>query len=172
MISKKLLQHLDAQKVKYAVVEHKTVYTAYDVAQTLKKKLESVAKSILIIADKHHFIVVLPGHRRVDLSKLKKLLKVKKIEIAKEAVQAKALEIKKAALTPFGALYKNIPVMMDKSLLAAKKLMVPSSSFEHSLEMSGKELARAAQASIAAFSEAAKKIKKLTKKGGKKKARV
>jgi len=167
-ISKKLLTHLDTSKIKYAIIEHKTVYTAYDVAQTLKKKLDTVAKSILIIADRKHLIVVLPGHRRVDLSKLKKLLKAKKIEIAKEHVQQKVLQIKKAALTPFGVLYKNIPVMMEKSLLAVKKVMVPSSSFEHSLEMSGKELWKATAASIAAFSEAGKKIKKLAKK----KARV
>lgn len=183
MISKKLLKHLEVFKAKYTVVEHKTVYTAYDLAQTLKKKLDTVAKSILIIADRNHFIVVLPGHRRVDLSKLKKSLKAKKIEIAKEAVQKKALQIKNAALTPFGILYKNIPVLMDAAVAKAKKVYVSSGSFEHALEISGKELLKATTASVAAFSEAGKKIKKnvkkavkkvtkKSKKGGKKKARV
>ncbi len=41
-IAKKLLNHLEKNKIKYDVLEHKVVYTAYDLAQTTKKKLQEI----------------------------------------------------------------------------------------------------------------------------------
>ncbi len=155
-ISKKLLNHLEKAKVKYAVVEHRTVYTAYDLASTLKKKLEEVAKSILVTADRKHYIIVLPGHRRVDFKKLQKFLKAKKVSIAKEAIQKTVLKIKPGAVTPFGALYKNIPVFVDTALLKTKKILVTTGSYEHSLHITVKELLKGAQATITDLSEKAK----------------
>ena len=69
-LSSKLKKFLDAKKVKYNIVDHKTVFTAYDLAQTMKEKLENIAKTIVVKADKVDLLVVLPGYRRVDFSKL------------------------------------------------------------------------------------------------------
>ncbi len=159
-ISAKLLKHLEKAKVKYTVLEHRTVYTAYDLAATLKKKLEEVAKAVLVVADRKHYIVVLPGHRRVDLKKLQKFLKAKKIAMAKESVQKTLLKIRRGGMAPFGALYKNIPVLTDKALLKTKKVLVATGSYEHSLRMSAKEFLKGAQATVTDLSEKAKKIAK------------
>lgn len=159
-LSKKLLNHLEKAKVKYAIVEHRTVYTAYDLAATLKKKLEEVAKAVLVTADRKYYILVLPGHRRVDFKKLQKLLKAKKIAIAKESVQQTLLKIRRGGVTPFGALYKNLPVLVDKAMLKTKKVLVATGSYEHSLHMTVKELVKGAQATLADCSEKAKAIKK------------
>ena len=159
-ISKKLLNHLGRARAKYDVVDHKTVYTAYDLASTLKKKLEEVAKSVVIESDRQHLIVVLPGNRRVDLKKLKKLLKSKRVAIAKEQVHQKILHIKAGAVTPFGKLYKNLPVFIDKALMKTKKLLVTTGSFEQSLHMSAKELLRTTEATLADLSEKTRALKK------------
>ncbi len=60
-IASKIIKFLDENKIKYKIVNHKTVYTAYDVAVTMKKKLGEVAKTLLVLADKNYFLVVVPA---------------------------------------------------------------------------------------------------------------
>ena len=43
-IPKNILKHLESTKAKCAPLEHKVVYTAYDAAQTMKKKMTAIAK--------------------------------------------------------------------------------------------------------------------------------
>ena len=155
-ISVKLKKYLDAKKVKYNVVDHKTVFTAYDLAQTLKEKLENIAKTIVVKADTQHLLVTLPGDRRVDFSKLKKFLKAKKVEIDKEGVMQTLFKVKPGAITAFGALYKNTPVLMDKALTRAKKIVAGTGHFEHALHMTTKEFLKATEAKLGDFSEKAK----------------
>ncbi|MBI5135043.1 YbaK/EbsC family protein [Candidatus Uhrbacteria bacterium] len=159
-ISKKLLKHLEAGKVRYDVVDHRKVYTAYDLAATLKKKLDTIAKSVIIVVDRNHWIAVLPGNRRVDLSKLKKVLKAKQVTMAKESVQQTVMKIRRGGITPFGVLYGNMPVVVDRTLSKMKKILVSTGSFEQSLHLSAKALLDATQAKVADFSVRAPVIKK------------
>ncbi|MBI4262617.1 YbaK/EbsC family protein [Candidatus Uhrbacteria bacterium] len=155
-ISKKLLKHLDTKKVKYTVVPHKTVFTAYDLAQTLRAKLEDIAKTLVVKADKNHLIVVLPGNRRLDFSKLQKLVKAKKVDIAKEDVMQKVFGVKPGALTPFGALYKGAPVLIDTALAKAKKILAGAGTYEESLHMTVKDFLKATEGKLGNFSEKSK----------------
>ena len=82
-IPKKVLNYLDDVKASYKLVKHKTVYTAYDAAQTLGAKLGEIAKTLVIRADKFYLLAVLPASHKLDWGKLKKLVKAKKMEIAK-----------------------------------------------------------------------------------------
>ncbi len=155
-LSAKLKKFLDERKIKYKVVEHKTVFTAYDLAQTLKEKLENVAKTIVVKADKDHLLVVLPGNRRVDFSKLKKFLRAKKVDIDREGVMQAVFKVKPGAITAFGALYKNTPVLMDKALTKAKKVVAGAGNLEQALHMTAKEFLKATEAKLGDFSEKAK----------------
>ena len=77
-VPKPLVKFLDKHGINYDVLEHKTVYTAYDLAQTLKKEVKDIAKTLALKADKQYILIVLPASHKADLAKLKKLLKVKK----------------------------------------------------------------------------------------------
>ncbi|KKU13723.1 MAG: YbaK/prolyl-tRNA synthetase associated region [Candidatus Magasanikbacteria bacterium GW2011_GWC2_45_8] len=86
---KKVLAHLDKYKVRYTHVPHKTVYTAYDLANTLKKKLNEIAKTLVVKVDKRYVLVVLPANVRVDLQKVKKVLKAESVHLLPEGVMEK-----------------------------------------------------------------------------------
>lgn len=47
-VAKPLLSYLDKADIKYEIVPHKKVYTAYDLAQTLGEKLDGIAKTLLV----------------------------------------------------------------------------------------------------------------------------
>ncbi|MFA6525594.1 MAG: YbaK/EbsC family protein [Patescibacteria group bacterium] len=137
-IPKKLLGYLDKDKTKYEIVEHKKVYTAFDLANTLKLKLSEIAKTLLVKTDKEYYLVVLPAHYRLDLVKLKKILNAKKITIAKENVMQKVFKVKPGAITPFGFIHKT-KVVMDKSLNKSVKVLLGSGSFKESIAMKVKD---------------------------------
>ncbi|MDO8581350.1 MAG: YbaK/EbsC family protein [bacterium] len=155
-LSAKLKKLLDAKKVKYTVRDHKKVFTAYDLAQTMKEKLEHIAKTIVVRSDNSHLLVVLPGNRRVDFSKLKKFLKAKKVDIDREGVMQAVFKVKPGAITAFGGLYKNTPVLVDKALTKVKKVVASAGNFEQALHMTAKEFLKATEAKLGDFSEKAK----------------
>ena len=62
-IPKKTKQYLDKKLAKYDELSHRTVYTAYDAAQTLKRELREIAKGLLIATDKAYVIAVIPANK-------------------------------------------------------------------------------------------------------------
>lgn len=133
-IPKKLQNFLEKNKIKYEAITHKTVYTAYDLAQTLKVKLQEIAKTLIIKTDKGYSLVVLPASMMLDMAKLKKILKAKKIEIAKEGVMKSVFKIKPGTVTPFGSLHK-VQVVVDKNLSKAKQIIASAGSYTDSIKI-------------------------------------
>jgi len=169
-IPKQIINYLDKRGAKYGIVTHRKVYTAYDAAQTLKKKLDEIAKNLLVKTDKGFVLVLLPASKRLDLKQLKKLMNakgkgVKTVEIPKEGVMVRLLKVKPGALSAFGRLH-DLEVYMDKNLRKAKKAIFSSGSFTDSLEMAMKEFEKIEQPVVGAFSEAKKfkPVKKAIKK--------
>ncbi|MBU0648616.1 YbaK/EbsC family protein [Patescibacteria group bacterium] len=147
-ISKKVLNYLDKAKVKYDVISHKVVYTAHDLAATLKEKTNNIAKTLLVRVDKRYILIVLPAHRQLDLMALKKYYKAKKAEIVKEGMIKKLFNIKAGTLTPFGALHK-VDVLFDKTLAKADKAVVRAGSYTDSLRVKIKDLIELEDAAVA-----------------------
>ena len=180
--SKKIILHLGKQHVKFEVVKHRKVYTAYDLAQTAGEKLENVAKTLLVKVelpslkkkDERYYTVVVPASYYVELGKLKKLLKAKKIELVFEKGMKK-LGIEPGALTPFGSL-RGFGTVVDKALLKSKSALVGAESFTEHLRMKMKDFVKAENPILGAFGkkntmklQAKPMKKKSSKKTGKKK---
>jgi len=144
-IPKKLLNHLDKNKTKYEILKHRTVYTAYDAAQTMKRKLQEIAKTLLVKADKRYYLVVIPAHYKLDLSRVKKLLKAKKVQLAKEGEMKTKFKVKPGAITPFGTIHKT-EVLVDKALLRVRDVIFSAGSFTESIRMKVKDFLKVEEA--------------------------
>ncbi len=146
--SKKITVHLGKKNVQFEVVKHKKVYTAYDLAQTLGTKLDSIAKTLLVKAEvptlkkkeDRYYVVVLPASYYLEFKKLQKLLKAKKLQMAPEKVMKK-LGIQPGALSPFGSL-RGLGVVVDKALLKTKHTIIGAESFTESLRMKMKDFVK------------------------------
>ncbi|MEA3249159.1 MAG: YbaK/EbsC family protein [Patescibacteria group bacterium] len=143
--SKKILKHLEKRGVKFEVVPHRKVFTAYDLAQTAGAKLDEIAKTLLVKVELpqmkkkgQYYVVVMPASYSLDMKKLKKELKAKKAELAPEKVM-KRLGLEPGAVSPFGSV-RDLGVIMDKSLVKAKQTIVGAESFTESLRMKVKDL--------------------------------
>ncbi|MFA6428683.1 MAG: YbaK/EbsC family protein [Candidatus Buchananbacteria bacterium] len=163
MISKKVLSYLDKNKIKYEKLLHKTVYTAYDLAKTLKEELKKVAKTLLVKVDGRYVLVVMPAHYRLDLTKAKKAFKAKKIELVPEKVMLKVLKIKPGKMTAFGKLHK-LETWVDKSLTKTEKAIISAGSFTESLRLKVKDFVKLEEARLAQLAEVVKLVAKTKKK--------
>ena len=162
-LPEKLVKYLEKAGVPHSILEHKTVYTAFDAASTMGKKLNEVAKSLLVRADKDYYLVLLPADHNLDFKKLAVAIgkgegkKIKAVKIPGEKIMGTLLRIKAGALSAFGGLHK-LPVIMDKNLTKAKKAVFSSGSFNHSVEMAVKDFAKMENAVLGSFG-VKKKIK-------------
>jgi len=133
-VYKKLVNYLEKNQIKYEPMAHKTVYTVYDLAQTTGLKLSEIAKTLVVKVDKGYALAVLLASQRLDLNKLKKLAKAKKVEIPKEKVMEKIFRIKPGTITPFGSLYK-VPVYFEKGLTKSTKIVISGGSYTDSVKI-------------------------------------
>lgn len=140
----KLAKYLDAARVKYKLLEHKVVFTAHDIASTTKRKLNEIAKVVLVKSEKGLALVVVPAGKYVDFKAVQKALKVRKLSIAKESDIAKYLKTKVGLLHVFGNLYK-IPTLIDKSFAKAKKFISAAGSYTESVEVALRDFEKLAQ---------------------------
>ena len=159
---KKLINLLDKKKIKYKLIEHKKVYTTYDTAQTQKVDLKTVAKTLLVKGDNKFALAVIPGNRKLDLVKFKKVLnkyieqigekKISKLSIAKESQIKRNFTKKTGSLPPFGSLYKR-PTFVDKLLLKNKKINLNAGSFTESIEITPIQYKKAEELIEGSFSK-------------------
>lgn len=69
-IPKKLLNYLQQKKVKYELVPHKTVFTAFDIAQTMHVKPKEIVKTLVVkLNGKEPVAVMLTADKNLDKKK-------------------------------------------------------------------------------------------------------
>lgn len=136
-IIKALEKLLKQNKIKFEVLEHRKVFTAYDSAQTQDLKLAEVAKAVLLKGKKNLYLAVLPASTNCDFKALGKLA-LDKVSMAKEKDITSKLKTKIGLIAPFGSLFK-LPVFLDKKLLKNKKINLPAGSYTESLVLGVKD---------------------------------
>ncbi|MBI3572795.1 MAG: YbaK/EbsC family protein [Candidatus Kerfeldbacteria bacterium] len=143
--------YLTKHKVKHDIVPHRTVFTVYDLAQTLKVKLNTIVKTLLIKSDQGYHLAVLPAQKRLDIAALKKALGFKKVSIANEKDMQTKFKVKPGAMTPFGAMHK-VGVVIDRSLVKTEKMLFGAGSFTESVRMKMKDYLRLEDPTVANIS--------------------
>jgi len=142
-ISQKLKKLLS--KVKYELVEHRTVYTAFDKAQTLKVPEKIVGKTLVVKINGDFALVLISAHQILDKAKFKKTLNnwrkklkqklIKEINFATEDWMKKHLiGAKVGTVPPFGNLWQ-IATFVEKSLFKNKKIIVNAGNYNISIEI-------------------------------------
>lgn len=144
-IPQKVIKFLDSAKIKYEPIEHRTVFTAYDKAQTLKVPEKIIGKTLVVKFNKSYALVLIPANKNLDKVKLKKVINdwrkkinekpIKTIDFVTEAWMKKNLKgVKIGAIPPFGSLWK-FPTFIDKSLINQPKIVVNGGDWNWSIKI-------------------------------------
>ena len=169
-IPKKVINFLEKGKVKYEAIGHRTVYTAFDKAKTLKISEKMVGKTLVLKmnpvgsrrlsfgASGKLAVVLIPANKKLDKGKIKKFVKTKKIEFASERLIKNKLKarlpryakhcgqgVKVGAIPPFGLQPAHHPTrkiltFIDKSLLKNPKIIVNGGNYNFSIKISSNQL--------------------------------
>jgi Ala-tRNA(Pro) deacylase len=138
-VPKKIINFLDQNKIKYRILEHKKVFTAYDKSQTLKVPEKIVGKTLIAKFNNSLAIVLIGANKNLDFKKLKKIFK-KEVKLASERViKNKIKGVKLGAIPPFGNLW-GVKTFVDRSLRKEKKIVLNSGDWNFSIEVSPKDL--------------------------------
>jgi Ala-tRNA(Pro) deacylase len=170
-IPAKITKHLDSNKIKYEIIEHKKVYTAYDASATMRIDLDKIVKWLLVKIDKDYGLALVGANQNIDLKKLAKLAGVKKAGLPKENVMKTKFKVKPGEMTAFGSIYST-PVFLDKKLSGQKEAIFSAGSFTESLKIKMKDFVKMEEPTIGQIGVAKKvkppasllKIKKAVKK--------
>ncbi len=158
------IKFLEKNKIKYELISHKTVYTAYDKAATLKVKPEIVGKTLVLTTNEKNFLLALIGaNRNLDKAKLKKILNnwrkkrkekaIKTIDFASETtIKEKFKPAKVGAVPPFGFFWK-LPTFVDRSLISKPKIIVNIGEYDCSIKISPKIFKKLPDFIIGSFSK-------------------
>ena len=165
-IPKKVINFLEKGKVKYEAIGHRTVYTAFDKAKTLKRGPlaggwrvgrspgKMVGKTLILKMDGKLTVVLIPANKNLDLQKFKKLAKalpaaclpdrqgrqVKKIDFASERlIKNKFKGVKVGAIPPFGNLWE-LRTFIDNFLMREKEIILNSGDYNFSIKISSNQL--------------------------------
>jgi prolyl-tRNA editing enzyme YbaK/EbsC (Cys-tRNA(Pro) deacylase) len=163
-----LIKYLESKKIDPKILEHKTVYTAFDTANTLKRKLDEIIKSLLVKADNYYYIVCLPANQNLDFDKIKKAIekiagaRIKTVRIPSEEMMMNLLKLRKEGMSAFGG-FHELPVIAEKKLANLKKAVFSTGSFNHSVEMRAKDFLKLENAVLASFG-INKKVKLINKR--------
>jgi Ala-tRNA(Pro) deacylase len=134
-IPKRVLNFLEKTRVKHEVIEHRTVYTAFDKVQTLKVPGKIVGKTLVLKINGSLVLVSIPANKNLDKNKFKRIFKKKKIDFAKELLIKNRIKgVKVGAIPPFGNLW-NLPTFVDKTLLKERKIIFNGGDYRSSIKI-------------------------------------
>jgi Ala-tRNA(Pro) deacylase len=144
-MNSKLREFLEKEKVSYQRELHRTAYTAQEVAAEEHVSGDVVAKTVVLRADEHVLLAVLPASARTDLEKVKLLLGAKSVRLASE-IELTGLfpDCEVGAMPPFGNLY-GLPTYVDTALAKDEEILFNAGTHQETIRMKFADFARLAQ---------------------------
>jgi Ala-tRNA(Pro) deacylase len=152
-IVNRLKQYLDENKIKYTWMVHSKAYTAQEVAQTMHVPGKELAKTIVVKADEEFMMAVLPAPYHVDLTRLKKAIGARHLELASEAEFTSLFpECEIGAMPPFGNLYL-LPVYVSEQLTKDKEIVFNAGTHTDAIRMKYDNFAELVRPKVADFAK-------------------
>lgn len=131
-----IIEFLKKNKVSFTETEHEPVFTSEQAARARGVPISQGMKTLLLKSSqqKRFFLVVLPGDKKLDSAKIRKLLGLKRLSFASAEEVEQVMGCEVGGCYPFGNLL-GLPTYADACLAKNKKVCFNPGSHTHSLEM-------------------------------------
>lgn len=158
MINTTVTEKLDELQIEYKIKPHtKPVYTSEDAARERGVRLSQIVKTMLLMDENGGIMVaVLPGDKRLDLKKLKKLTKVKDLRFVDRKIVEQRLGFVAGAIAPIAELLEGMPIFVDPAVFFEKMVDISSGDPRAGLEFKSEDLQELLGGSV---------VTEITKKG-------
>jgi Ala-tRNA(Pro) deacylase len=140
------------ENVKFSMTKHSEVYSAQRVAGLLHIPGEQLAKVVMVKGDDKLAMMVLPAPHRLDLVKVKRVLKAEAVRLAREEEFAHLFpDCEVGAMPPFGHLY-GVPTYIDRTLSTQLQIAFPAGSHREVMQVAYADFERTAKPVVADLS--------------------
>lgn len=130
---------LKENKISFEHLTHEHVHSSHDAAKIRGNKIEQAAKAIVIKAKQRNneykiIQCVLPGHKKIDMKKLRKTLDFKSVSLAdpKEVLEKTGCTI--GSVPPFGFLL-GIETYADESITNEEEIVFSAGTHNDSIRI-------------------------------------
>ncbi len=136
----KSADYLESKNIKFRTIHLNEVpKTAQDVERIYDCSLRQVLKTLIFIGETEPVIVVLPGDKRVDMDKLKKVSKQNNLRMAKPDEVEEITGYTIGGISPFG-IEKDIMKIIDESVFEIETVNIGGGKAEIGIELNSEEL--------------------------------
>jgi Cys-tRNA(Pro) deacylase len=143
-IVKKLTDYLKEQNISYQIKHHsKTVFTSEEAAKERGVRLSQIVKTMFLSGEEGKIIVaVLPGDRRLDRKKIKKVSGYPDLRLMEKETIEKQTGFTVGAISPVGNKLKDLPMFVDPSVFDEELLDISSGDPNAGIELTRDDLKR------------------------------
>jgi len=154
MPTRKLLDYLDQNNVRYVVINHSSAYTASQIAASAHVKGQELAKAVMVKINGQMNMVVLPAKYKVNFELLQKHTNCKEIELAGEAEFTELFpDCLTGAMPPFGNIY-GMKTYLDKTLTYDEEIAFNAGNHSQLIRLSFKDYLKLVKPDISNFAAA------------------
>jgi Ala-tRNA(Pro) deacylase len=144
-------QYLRENGVPFEEMRHERAYTMQEAAAALHVSGKQVAKVVIVKADDRMAMLVIPAPYRLNMEKVRDLLKAEVAELAREDDFSECFpDCIPGAMPPFGNLY-GLPVYVDQSLARSPEIIFRAGTHSHTMQVAYSDFARLVQPTLGEF---------------------
>jgi len=138
----RLETYLSEQGVRWELTPHVEAYTAQEVAAAEHVPGGQVAKVVIADVDGRRAMLVLAAPARVDLMRVRTVLRAKTVRLAREEEFARVFpDCEVGAMPPFGNLYQ-VPVYLDRGLSEQPRLIFNAGTHRETMTVAAADFLR------------------------------
>lgn len=140
----KIYKLLEEEQVSYEKLIHHPLFTAEDTRAINGKMEGTICKNLFLRDDQNKFyLLTLDAYKRLDVTKLRKILHVHKLHFATEEELLDILKLTKGSISPFGLLNdteNKCQFLMEEDLIS-EKILIHSEGNTETISLTFKDLA-------------------------------
>ena len=137
--------------IKFETMTHAAAYTAQELAAAQKVPGKQFAKVVMVVGDGQIMMLVLPASHHIDFRKLKGVLKVKDVRLAKEEEFSLIFpDCETGAMPPFGNWY-GVPIHIDQALSEGQDIVFQAGTHKEMIRLSYRDYAILTQPAVSEF---------------------
>ena len=146
-----LKNYLDLKRIPYHHLSHPPAFTAGQLAATQHVPGETVAKTVVVRAERQFMLAVLPANERIDFPALGAAVGTCNLRLATEyEFEDLFPDSDVGAMSPFGNLYE-LPVYAEKSLAEHREIVFHAGTHQDAIQMKYEDFAEVVHPKVCAF---------------------
>lgn len=148
-VQRRLIAFLDAERVPYRLVEHRAAGASRDAAAARGESLSIGGKALVLLVDGTFRLCVLRAHQRLDSKALRRHCHASGTRFASREELHALTGLAPGMVPPFGPPVLDLPLIVDRGVLANEEIAFNAASLEHSVVMRVPDYVRIARPELA-----------------------